>query len=320
MSWKEELYKLLKNNWNQNETFNLDEIYKFEDHFQNLYPENNHIIDKIRQTLQKLRDDNKIEFINDRGEYKIINPDKSSNNQRKNQKSIFRSYLAKILSEYKEARLHEEFAGHELGDLMRHQLPDYLKEKLSSNFKIENYIIKGSIGMGNWAKVPWLAIMNKDITTTTQEGVYVVYLFSQDMERVYLTFNQGVTRSTKEEFINNRDKLRAEMNLDDFKTDNEIDLAESGKGKAYELSNICYQKYEAEQLINNKITEKELIEELISMMKIYQRYYEKYYLELDKDEVETGEGVSEKMDNSTTKEKISQIKNLHQSSGLHLSL
>ena len=181
--------------------------------------------------------------------------------------SSIKDYLAKIVSEYKEARLHEEFAGHELGDLMRHQLPEFLEEKLSSNYKIDNYIIKGSIGMGNWAKVPWLAIMNKDITTTTQEGVYVVYLFSQDMERVYLTFNQGVTRSTKEEFINNRDKLRAEMDLDGFKTDNEINLAESGKGKAYELSNICYQKY-----------------------------YEQYYLELDAVEIETGEGVSEKMD------------------------
>lgn len=37
--------------------------------------------------------------------------------------SSIRKYFQKILSEYKEARLHEEFAGHELGDLMRHELP-----------------------------------------------------------------------------------------------------------------------------------------------------------------------------------------------------
>ncbi|SDD16389.1 protein of unknown function [Halanaerobium congolense] len=78
------------------------------------------------------------------------------------------------------------------------------------------------------------------------------------------------------------------MDLGDFKTDNEIDLAESGKGKAYELSNICYNKYEAEQLINNQIPESELIDDLIQMMKIYQRYYEQYYLELDEAEIETG--------------------------------
>jgi MoxR-like ATPase len=229
--------------------------------------------------------------------------------------SSIKDYLIKIVSEYKEARLHEEFTGHHLGDLMRHQLPEYLEEELSSNYKIDNYIIKGSIGMGNWAKVPWLAIMNKDITNTTQEGVYVVYLFSQDMERVYLTFNQGVIRSTKEEFTNNRDKLRSEMDLGDFKTDNEIDLAESGKGKAYELSNICYQKYEAEQLINNQISEKELIEDLIQIMKIYQKYYENYYLELDAVEIETGEGVSENMDDLTSKQKLSQIKNYIKAQG-----
>ncbi|PUU86027.1 MAG: 5-methylcytosine-specific restriction related enzyme, partial [Halanaerobium sp.] len=38
--------------------------------------------------------------------------------------SSIKDYLAKIVSEYKEARLHEEFAGHHLGDLMRHQLPE----------------------------------------------------------------------------------------------------------------------------------------------------------------------------------------------------
>ncbi|MCC3145987.1 hypothetical protein LJ207_11745 [Halanaerobium sp. Z-7514] len=56
--------------------------------------------------------------------------------------SSIKDYLAKIVSEYKEARLHEEFAEHEPGDLTRHQLPDYLVKELSSNFKTENYIIK----------------------------------------------------------------------------------------------------------------------------------------------------------------------------------
>jgi MoxR-like ATPase len=314
LSWKEDLDKVIKNNWNSDETFTLEEIYKFEDDFQKLYPDNNHVREKLRQTLQKLRDDNLVEFLSDRGEYKIINTDASSNIDQ-NHKKKFRDYLVKVISDYKNARLNEEFAGHELGDLMRHQLPEFLEKEFSSYLKIDNYIIKGSIGMGIWAKIPWLAIMNKDITTTTQEGVYVVYLFSQDMERVYLTFNQGVTRSTKEEFINNRDKLGVEMNLDGFKKDNEIDLAEDGKGKKYELSNICYRKYEADELINNQITEETLIEDLIKMMDIYQKYYKHYYLELDAAVIETAEGVSEKMDDKSTKEKLSQIKNYIKAQG-----
>lgn len=224
-------------------------------------------------------------------------------------------YFSKILSEYKKARTFEEFAGHELGDIMRHELPEYLEKELGPNYKIDSYLIKGSIGMGNWAKVPWIAIMNKNITTTTQEGVYVVYLFSQDMERVYLTFNQGVTRSTKEEFTNNRNKLRREMNLGNFKTDNEIDLAEDGKGKDYELSNICYKKYDADKLINEEFTEAELIDDLVKMMEIYQEYYEKYYAELDKNEVGKEEVVSENMDNLSTNEKINKIKSYIKAQG-----
>ena len=72
--------------------------------------------------------------------------------------SSIKDYLAKIVSDYKKARLQEKFAGHELGDLMRHDLPDLLEQELSSDLNIDNFQIKGSIGMGNWAKVPWLAI------------------------------------------------------------------------------------------------------------------------------------------------------------------
>lgn len=51
MSWKEEIYKAIKDNWKIGDTFTLDELYNFEDHFQKLYSKNNHIRDKIRQTL-----------------------------------------------------------------------------------------------------------------------------------------------------------------------------------------------------------------------------------------------------------------------------
>jgi len=50
-------------------------------------------------------------------------------------------------------------------------------------------------------------------------------------------------------------------------------------------------------------------------MKIYQKYYENYYLELDAVEIETGEGVSENMDDLTSKQKLSQIKNYIKAQG-----
>jgi 5-methylcytosine-specific restriction enzyme B len=53
--------------------------------------------------------------------------------------------------------------------------------------------VKGSVGQGNWAAVPWLALMDRRITTSTTHGVYAVFLFRSDMSGVYLTLNQGVT-------------------------------------------------------------------------------------------------------------------------------
>ena len=58
--WKLEVYKCLESI--PSHTFSLNEINSFEKTLQNIYPENNHIKDKIRQQLQYLRDLGLIEF------------------------------------------------------------------------------------------------------------------------------------------------------------------------------------------------------------------------------------------------------------------
>jgi len=57
--------------------------------------------------------------------------------------------------------------------------------------KTDRYKIEGSAGKGNWTKTPWIIIMDKKVTDTPQCGIYVIYLFSDDMEALYLTLNQG---------------------------------------------------------------------------------------------------------------------------------
>lgn len=53
--------------------------------------------------------------------------------------------------------------------------------------------VVGSVGKGNWAGVPWIAFLDRRVTETTQEGVYPVFLFTEDMSGVYLSVAQGVT-------------------------------------------------------------------------------------------------------------------------------
>ncbi|MGB6970291.1 MAG: DUF3578 domain-containing protein, partial [Methyloceanibacter sp.] len=44
-----------------------------------------------------------------------------------------------------------------------------------------------------WAHVPWVGLFDPAITDGAQHGFYIVYLFSADMKRVYLSMNQGTT-------------------------------------------------------------------------------------------------------------------------------
>jgi 5-methylcytosine-specific restriction protein A len=58
------------------------------------------------------------------------------------------------------------------------------------------YRIYGSVGQLNWtlAYIPWVAVLRRDITTSTERGYYVVLLFSQDMQNCFLSLNQGFTQ------------------------------------------------------------------------------------------------------------------------------
>ncbi|MFF4413204.1 MrcB family domain-containing protein [Streptosporangium sp. NPDC001559] len=55
------------------------------------------------------------------------------------------------------------------------------------------YLPAGSGGKGAGAFVPWIAVFDPDETATARNGMYVVYLFAQDMQTVSLSLNQGVT-------------------------------------------------------------------------------------------------------------------------------
>ena len=71
MGWDSELKTVIQRDFQVGEHFTLDEIYEYQGHFSELYPDNRHVEDKLRQTLQHLRDDGIIEFV-DRGIYKRL--------------------------------------------------------------------------------------------------------------------------------------------------------------------------------------------------------------------------------------------------------
>lgn len=103
------------------------------------------------------------------------------------------------------------------------------------------------------------------------------------MERVYLTFAQGITESSKEKIKQIKEEIRDMIHTDRYPTsnpihkDNNINLGSSTKGKGYEESTALYIQYDPKSLP----TEAELQQDLSSMMDIYD-----YYVKVQSDLVE----------------------------------
>ncbi|KHL91641.1 ATPase [Paenibacillus sp. IHB B 3415] len=190
------------------------------------------------------------------------------------QRFSLQGYLEKILAEYTSAKM-EGFAGHSMGALFRQTLPSELK---ALPFIDEQYKVQGSVGQGNWATVPWLAVLDKRITETTQHGEYIVYLFAEDMSAVYLTFNQGVTRPIQENgrregYTYLRDRKEALLDLlalTNMNKDENIRLVDSGLGQDYQVSTIAYIKYERGNVPNDG----QLIQDLENVIEDYRLYVE----------------------------------------------
>ena len=116
------------------------------------------------------------------------------------------------------------------------EIPKILEEL----FPKDAYKIKSSIGQGRITQCPWIAIMNINETTSTQEGVYMVFLFSKDLRKIYLTLAQGVTKSTQDAIIAKRNQIRRTLKFDEelLKEYNELKISNKDYNNSAIYSNI----------------------------------------------------------------------------------
>lgn len=217
--------------------------------------------------------------------------------------------LDHILHTYHGAKS-EPFANHPLGALFRRKLPEQLR---SLPFVSKHIRIQGSVGKGNWAGVPWIALMDTRITKSTQYGEYVVYLFAEDMSAVYLTFNQGVTKPKTDlgkregyAFLEQKViELRESLDFEGFSTDENIHLTTAGLGRDYQVSTAAYKRYDA----SNIPSDDQLIADLEQLMTTYKEYVNR---KLQTDQVDDPEypveTVEEIMDDEVVRERLDSIK------------
>lgn len=139
----------------------------------------------------------------------------------------------------------------------------------------DDYIVKYSHGMGNWAEIPWILCTNKNITLTPQAGYYIVLGFSADMQSCFLSLNQGVSKTNKKyltqfahiaiEYTKPSDDNNVYFGPIDFKAQNKL-------GKSYSQAAIKSYEYTLDELKKNDLLnkiEKQFKELLFDYEKIY---------------------------------------------------
>lgn len=147
--------------------------------------------------------------------------------------------------------------------------------------------VKLSVGQGGWTKTPWIALLDDRVTTSTQRGIYIVFLVAEDLTRTYLTLNQGMTdlvarlgqRGAVEEMLRVSETSRPRIEdivAEKFKLDNEISLASD---------TTAARNYEAGTIANLELTRGEfpdddlITEHLATLLNAYDRLIEAPELE-----------------------------------------
>lgn len=101
---------------------------------------------------------------------------------------------------------------HKVHDLITRTITNEIRSIVDEKL----YKVKGSVGQSSLAGIPWLAIMNREVTESTQNGFYISYLFSRNASKLYLSIALGATQFTDFYGENNRTTLKIEKAKEQF--------------------------------------------------------------------------------------------------------
>ena len=168
-----------------------------------------------------------------------------------------RAVFADIMARYPTMRSTHEFKGNaearELFKRAREILQAWVNTTTNPNLQVI-----ASYGKGNWATIPWISILDTRETKSTQRGTYVVYLFQDGGQGVYLKLAQGVTevedefgeRSAFEVLSERANKLRpslSDLAGQGWDLTGKSDLGSNARlARLYQASSIASKYYAAD--------------------------------------------------------------------------
>lgn len=177
-----------------------------------------------------------------------------------------------VVSEYPVGQIGEGLSDHPVRDIVENHLSQRIRELLDD----ARLVIESSAGKGRWTSIPWIAVMDSRETDQIQEGVYVVYLFEPQEERVRLTLNQGVTylknehgtAAARKQLRTTADQIRRSIELDGF-AEGPLEFPHaSSRNKLYGPGTIYFKEYPLDGMPDDE----ELAQDLQALVESYQQY------------------------------------------------
>ena len=167
-------------------------------------------------------------------------------------------------------------------DLFVNRIPQEMSKIYKKSNNSGDWITEGSCGHGTFAATPGCRIADPRISPTSKEGIYIFYIFSDPIEKVYLALGFGVGNRKKEykkQELNWREEIKKDINQvkllipeeykNEFKTDNsKVSLGNRGLASDYQAGIILYKEYSLKSFPKNEIIE----EDFIKMMEAYKSY------------------------------------------------
>lgn len=150
------------------------------------------------------------------------------------------------------------------------RIPDEIRKTINN----DKFKVSGSCGKGSKSKSPYIAIMDKSITTSTQIGLYVDFVFKSDMSGFYLAIDQGLSHfrdmygnsKANEKALQASDYFRSIIsNYYDFNVNQQFNNSKSGSlEEGYESTRILFKFYP-----KNSFSDQMLENDLKNIMNIY---------------------------------------------------
>ena len=170
--------------------------------------------------------------------------------------------LSEILKQYGRARERDGFKAHPLRTVMTDLAAAIGRPACTSRLQV-----RWSVGQGNWATIPWVALLDPEVTDRVSRGVYVIFLFRADLSGVYLTLNQGTTEMGSGAGVAVELRRRAQalregcgaLPARGFLLDNTIDLHSTTPiARGYQHATAAHKVFEAGKVPEDAVIEADL--------------------------------------------------------------